>query len=82
MIDLEPGDVIPMERFTASYNNIRLDYRKLSKGRKYAFLLLGIGSEEQPLDANKALNALGWSYDPKAATEQLKDRMAETESRS
>jgi hypothetical protein len=67
MSDLTPGDVVTMKSFTWSVDNqfqAELRFAKLSGGRKYAFLFLGAGSPEMPLDANKALNALGWRFMP------------------
>ena len=74
MNNLKPGDCIPMEKFSASFDDLTLDFGRLTKGRKYTFLLLGAGSPEQPLDANAALNALGWVYDPEAANAALAER--------
>lgn len=68
MNELRPGDVVPMDSFTAVYGDRRkgkgdfsaFSYRKLSGGRQYAFLFLGAGSPEAPLDAEAVLNTLGW----------------------
>lgn len=74
MSDIQPGDVIPMKNFTASYDGCELKFGKLTKNRKYAFLLLGAGSPESPLDVNQCLNALGWVFAPEKASKQLEER--------
>jgi hypothetical protein len=76
-MDVQPGDVITMDSFTWSIDNdvqAKLSFKKLSGKRKYAFLLLGAGSPEKPLDANQCLNALGWVFDPDAANKQFAER--------
>jgi hypothetical protein len=75
--DLSPGDVVTMKQFTWSMDNdfkAELRFAKLHGERKYAFLFLGAGSPESPLDANQCLNALGWCFDERRALEQLKSR--------
>lgn len=79
MTELEPGDIIPMNSFTATYEHddgakTALAYKRPRKGAQYAFLFLGVGTPENKLDANKALNALGWVFDPDAANKQLAAR--------
>lgn len=77
MSDLSPGDVVTMKSFKWSVDNeydAELTFAKLDGGRKYAFLFLGAGSPEKPLDANQCLNALGWCFDETRAAEQFKER--------
>ncbi len=67
MSDLSPGDVVTMKAFKWSMDgefSAEFTFSKLSGGRKYAFLFLGAGSPERPLDANAALRALGWKFMP------------------
>jgi len=73
---LQLGSVIPMNRFVAEYDGAALTYGKLKGGKQYAFLFLGIGSPEKPLDVNMALNAMGWCFDPDAADKQYEERTA------
>ena len=79
MAGLTPGDIVPMNSFTASYEHENGDksslaYKRPGKGAQYAFLLLGVGTPERKLDANQALNALGWVFDPDRASAQLMER--------
>lgn len=64
---IRPGDSVLMKSFTESGDDWSVSYAKLTGGRKYAFLFLGAGSPEAPLDANLALNAFGWVFDPQRA---------------
>lgn len=76
MSDLSPGDVVTMKRFVWSTDMADMTFAKLEGKRKYAFLFLGAGSPEKPLDADNILNALGWAFDPERAQKQLAERLA------
>lgn len=76
---MEAGDIIPMNSFTATYEHddgtkTSLSYKRPGKDKQYAFLLLGVGSPDSKLDANEALNVLGWVFDPDSANKQLAER--------
>jgi hypothetical protein len=76
MGDLQMGDVVPMNNFTATYEHedgdkFSFSYKRPGKDSQYLFLLLGVGTPERKVDANQALNAMGWVFDPERARELL-----------
>ena len=57
------GDVVSAKNIRAVMGKGWMEF-KAPKGSRFVFIMLGVETDESPLDPTEALHALGWVVEP------------------